>query len=97
MFSHSLNNMAIIILPLWVLSLEPSAFMVGVALGSRYVFLTLFSIHSGALMDRLGTRRVLLIFGIAAILLHLAYPLFPAISAVIVIQMFAGWAGSMCW
>lgn len=97
MFSHSLNGMATVVLPLWLLSLEPSPLLIGVALGSRYALLTLFSIHSGALMDRIGTRRVLLIFGIVGVGLHLAYPALPSIVGFILLQMMAGLAGAMGW
>ena len=97
MFSHSLNNMATVILPLWVISLGASPLVAGIALGCRYLLLTLFSIHFGAMMDRVGTRRVIVVFGIAAIILNAAYPFFPALAAVIIIQLFAGWAGSMGW
>jgi len=97
MFSHSLNNMATVILPLWVISLGATPLEAGIALGCRYLLLTFFSIHSGAMMDRIGTRRVIILFGCAAIILNSAYPFFPSLAAVIVIQLFAGWAGSMGW
>jgi len=97
MFSHSLNGVATVVLALWVLSLESSPLVIGIALGSRYALLTVFSIHSGALMDRLGTRRVMLIFGAASVGLHLAYPAFPSITGFILLQMLAGLAGAMGW
>ena len=77
MFSHSLNSMAMVVLPLWVVTLENSPLLIGVALGSRYFLLLLLSIHTGALMDRLGTRRVMVTCGIAGAVLHLAYPALP--------------------
>ena len=97
MFSHSLNNMATVILPLWVISLGATPLEAGIALGCRYLLLTFFSIHSGAMMDRIGTRRVIILFGCAAIILNGAYPFFPSLAAVIAIQLFAGYAGSMGW
>ena len=66
---------------------------IGLSLSSVDVF----SIHSGAMMDRIGTRRVIILFGCAAIILNSAYPFFPSLAAVIAIQLFAGWAGSMGW
>ena len=97
MFSHSLNSMAMVVIPLWVVSLENSPFLIGVGLGSRYFLLLLLSIHTGALMDRLGTRLVMVICGIAGAVLHLAYPVLPWIWALIVLQAFAGLTGSMGW
>ena len=87
--------MATVILPLWIVSLGASPLIAGIALGCRYVLLTFLSIHSGALMDRIGTRKVMLIFGIAAIIFNGSYPFFPELTAVVLIQLFAGWAGAM--
>ncbi|MBB44412.1 MAG: hypothetical protein CMM44_11725 [Rhodospirillaceae bacterium] len=70
--------MATVILPLWIVSLGASPLIAGIALGCRYVLLTFLSIHSGALMDRIGTRKVMLIFGIAAIIFNGSYPFFQS-------------------
>ena len=89
--------MAAVVVPLWVASLESSPFLVGMVLGSRH-FLPLFlSIHGGALMDRLGGRRVMMFFAVIAIVVPLVYPAAPWIWAVLVLQMIAGLSDSMGW
>jgi len=97
MFSHSLNGMAMVVLPLWVVSLDVPPLWIGVALGSRYVLLMLLSIHVGPLMDRFGARRVMLIFGTIGAVVHLAYPPLPWLWPVICLQAVAGLTGSMGW
>lgn len=97
MFSSTMSHMAGLVVPLWVITLEPSPFLIGVVLGSRSVLPLLLSIHGGALMDRLGVRRVTLFFAIMATVTPLFYPLAPWIPVVILLQMVHGLAASMGW
>ncbi len=97
LFANSLAYMITVVVPLWVLTLNPSAFMIGVVLGSRHFLTLLLSIHSGALMDRLGARRVMVFFAVICILLPVFYPLLPSIPALIGLQMLIGLATSTGW
>jgi MFS family permease len=97
LFSNSISNMMNIVVPLWALALDPTPLTLGLILGARSILPLLFAIHSGALMDRIGTRRVLLFFGIMAILTTPLYPAMPFIPALIALQMFNGLAASMGW
>jgi len=97
LFSTSMFYMASVVVPLWVASLESSPLLVGMVLGSRH-FLPLFlSIHGGALMDRLGGRRVMVFFAVVSVVVPLLFPVMPWIWAVLVLQMIAGLADSMGW
>lgn len=97
LFSNSSFHLYNLIIPLWVVTLHPSPFLIGVALGSRQ-FLTIFlSIHGGALMDRLGTRRVMIVCAGTAVVVPLAYPLVPWMPALIGLQMVGGLAVMLCW
>ena len=85
------------ILPLWLVVLGASYVEIGLALGARH-FLTMFlSIHGGAMMDRLGTRRVMLWFAATSTVVPILFPVLPWVWAVIVLQMFAGLADTMGW
>ena len=89
--------LASVVVPLWVATIESSPLLIGIVLGSRH-FLPLFlSIHGGALMDRLGGRRVMIFFGIIGIITPLLFPAMPWIWAVLVLQMIAGLSDSMGW
>ena len=97
LFNHSMHQMVTVLLPLWVLTLNPSPFMFGIVLGSRFVLPILFSIHGGAMMDRLGTRRVMLGFAFIGAVVPLLFLLAPWIWAVIVLQMLGGLADTVGW
>ena len=95
--NHSMGMMVAVIMPLWLLELNTSAVMIGVALGARH-FLTLFlSIHGGALMDRFGTRRIMLLFALISAVVPILFPAMPWIWAVIALQMLVGLADTMGW
>lgn len=96
-FSLSLVPMSSLVVPLWALSLGAPPWLIGVAVASRSVLPFLLSIHGGAMMDRLGTRRLMLIFTGAGALLTLLHPLLPWIGALIALQLIVGWAQGMGW
>ena len=97
LFSNSMTHMISVVLPLWVLSFEDSALVIGIVIGVRQVLPVLFAIHGGALMDRLGIRRVMIAFAVVGAIVPFLFPLFPFISAVIVLQMLSGIAAAMGW
>lgn len=97
MFSFSMLVMANVIMPLWVVSLGASPLMVGIVLGARQFLILLFSIHGGVLMDRLGVRRVMLVFTFVAVVVPLLIPLSPWLPALILLQMVGGFADSIGW
>jgi len=97
LFSNTTPNMAWMAVPLFVASLDLSPLMIGVALGCRHVGPVLLAIHGGALMDRLGTKRVMLFFAVLGILVPLLYPVFPVLWAMIIFQLFSGLADSLGW
>ncbi|MQA67086.1 MAG: MFS transporter [Alphaproteobacteria bacterium] len=96
-FSTTMHFMAITIVPLWVVGLDLSPFLLGIVLGSRPVASLFLSIHIGALMDKVGGRRVMLFFAVLGTLAPVFYPLMPWVWAVILLQMLWGLADSMGW
>ena len=90
-------HVASVVIPLYAYTMNPSPFVFGLVFGAAHLLPLLFSIHAGALMDRLGARRVLLFCTVAAVLLPLVYPLAPGIWALIFLQLFLGLAESMGW
>ncbi|NKB19742.1 MAG: MFS transporter [Alphaproteobacteria bacterium] len=97
MFANSMSVISGIIIPLWVSTFEKSAILLGVVFSARHVLPLILSIHGGALMDRLGTRRVMLIFAVINAAVPLIFPTMPLIWAAIFLQMLAGLATSMGW
>lgn len=97
MFANSMANISGLIIPLWVSTFGASATVVGLVFGARHLLPLLLSIHGGALMDRLGTRRVMLIFAVVNAAVPLFFPVLPYVWAAIVLQLIAGLATSMGW
>jgi len=88
-----------ILMPLWaVMVVGPDqAFLIGVIVASRQILPVLLAIHGGALMDRFGARRVMLLFGALGILAMAAFPFFPFLAAIIALQALSGLAESLSW
>ncbi len=77
-----------LIVPLWCLvSLGMSATMIGIAAGARSFLAAIFSIHSGAVLDRLGVRRMMIWCTVTGIILTLFYPLVPMITSMAMLQL----------
>lgn len=96
-FSTSVFYIGSVITPLYAYTMHPSPVLFGLVFSAPHVLPLLFSIHGGALMDRLGARRVMLVCATAGALLPILYPLTPGIWALIFLQMFLGLSESMGW
>ncbi|MBD21814.1 MAG: hypothetical protein CMM37_12325 [Rhodospirillaceae bacterium] len=103
LFSFTMVLISSLIVALLAVQLTESEFLIGVIVGSRYFLTLALSIHGGALMDRLGTRRVMVVFAIVAAVTPLLFPIalwLPfslAITAIIFLQMVAGVSDAMVW
>ena len=85
------------LVPLWALMQGASPAEVGLLVGAKSALTFFLAIHGGALMDRLGTRRVMLFFTVATALLAAIYPVLPWLPAMVALQMLIGFAGNMNW
>ena len=84
LFSTSIFHIGAVIIPLYAATMTSSPLVFGLVFSAAH-FLPLFlSIHTGALMDRLGARRVMLVCTIIGAIVPLLYPVAPWISALIV-------------
>ena len=89
--------MSALVVPLYLKQLGVPNYEIGIVIGARAFLTLLLSIHGGALMDRLGTRRVMIGFGIVSIFVPLLYPLAPWVPVLIGLQMIGGLADAMGW
>ncbi len=96
-FGNTINNVVTVVIPLWALHLGASPVMIGLIVGARHFLTTIFSIHGGALMDRLGTRRVLIWFATIGAVTPFMFPLMPWLWAVVFLQMLDGLSSSFAW
>jgi MFS family permease len=74
-----------------------SAGQIGMLVGARSLLAVLLSIHVGALMDRLGTRRVALFFVWTAMALAPVFPLLPWFWPLLLLQVVNGGALQFAW
>jgi MFS family permease len=97
LFSMGQAELLTIVIPLWAILQGAEPAEIGILIGARSVLTFFLAIHGGALMDRLGTRRVMLFFAVVTGLLAAVYPLLPWIAAMTALQILIGFAGNMGW
>jgi len=96
-FSSTIFYITSVIVPLHAYSMNPSPLAFGLVFSAAHFLPLFFSIHTGALIDRLGVRRVILAMTTLGAVTPLLYPLAPNIQTLIVLQMILGFAESMSW
>lgn len=96
-FSLSQIPMMTLIVPLWALDIGASAFWIGMAIAMRALLAMVFSIQTGAIMDRLGARRVSIALGLVGMALVPLYPLVPTVGGVLALQVIVGFLHLTCW
>lgn len=96
-FSLSYMQMLALATPLWGSHLGLSVAMIGLAAAARFMSSFIYSMHFGALMDSIGTRRFLVAFSAQCALLPLLYPLLPFTVPFLVIQLVLGLAAGTVW
>ena len=97
LFSTSIFSISSVIVPLYAYTMDPSPLMFGLVFSAGHFLPLLLSIHGGALMDRLGARRVMLACTAVGAVMPLLYPAAPWIWALVILQMFLGLSESMGW
>src|SRR4029453_9142003 len=95
LFTTSIFQIASVVIPLYAYTMNPSPLMFGLVFSAMQVLPFLFSIHAGALMDRLGARRVMLACTTLGAIVPLFYTLAPWLWALVFLQFFLGLAQFM--
>ena len=62
LFSNSSLHLYNVVVPLWTATLTNDPLIIGIVLGARHILPMLLLIHGGAMMDKFGTRRVMMVF-----------------------------------
>ena len=97
LFSMGQAELLTLVIPLWAVLQGVSPAELGILIGARSMLTFVLAIHAGAVMDRLGTRRVMLFFAAATGGLAAIYPLLPWFPVMIAMQMIIGFAANMGW
>lgn len=97
-FTGNLFPISHVIVPLWAaIELDASLLMVGIIIASRQLLPVTMSIHGGALLDRFGPRRVILVLGVLGACSTAMVPFFPFIWATILFQIIIGFCETTNW
>ncbi|MGE5537190.1 MAG: MFS transporter [Gemmatimonas sp.] len=96
-FCDSYSELFNIIVPLWAIYLGFSPLQIGILVGTRSVLSFLLAIHGGALTDRFGTKRVLMVLAVVSTINPLLFPALSWFPFLILLQMLGGLAGSLAW
>ncbi|MFN4283461.1 MAG: MFS transporter [Alphaproteobacteria bacterium] len=97
MFSMGQAELLTMVVPLWAVLQGVSPTQIGILVGAKSMITFFLAIHGGALMDRLGTRRVMLFFAVVSGALAALYPAMPWFPLMVMLQMLIGFAGNMSW
>ena len=95
--SHMVSRMAFLVVPLWAVSLDTPPVLLGVVIGAFSLPSLFLSIPGGALMDRIGARRLMIYFALIMAVFSALYPALPWVGPLIALQMIVGFAASMSW
>jgi MFS family permease len=97
-FTGNLFLISHVVMPLWAaVELDASLFMVGIIIASRQLLPVTMSIHGGALLDRFGPRRVIMVLGVLGAISTAMVPFLPFIWATILLQIIIGFCETTNW
>ena len=96
-FSMGQAELLTFVIPLWALMLGAQPAEIGILVGARSMLTFVLAMHGGALMDRLGTRRVMLFFTAMTGIIAGVYPFLPWLGLAVVLQSMIGYASNMTW
>ena len=96
-FSNTIPNLGWPVIPVWLWTLGVPDWLIGISIGCRHIGPMLFAIHGGALIDRLGARRVMIFLALVGAIVPLLYPIQPFIWLIIIFQIVSGLADALNW
>jgi MFS family permease len=91
------SDFLVVTVPLWAVTLGATPGEIGIMIGARSILPCLLAIHGGAMMDRLGARRMMLVFIVCGTVIVPLYPLSPWFPALVALQMLTGLFGNLGW
>lgn len=97
LFSMGQSEMLTMVIPLWAVMQGVPAAGIGILVGAKSLLTFFLAIHGGAMMDRIGVRRVMMFFAVVTGGLAALYPSVPWFPFMVGMQMLIGFAGNMAW
>lgn len=96
-FATAIYYTSMVLVPLQAVALGASPAMLGLVFAARHFLPLLLSIHAGALMDRVGVRRVMIGVALLGAMVPLFYPGASWLWVLILCQLFAGLTDILGW
>lgn len=96
-FCDSYTELFTLIVPLWAVYLGMTPLEIGILVGARAFLPFFLAIHGGVLIDRFGTRRVMIITSAACLALPMLFLTTSWLPAMLLLQTSGGLAGTWSW
>ncbi len=96
-FCDSYTELFTLIVPLWAVYLGMTPLEIGILVGARAFLPFFLAIHGGVLIDRFGTRRVMIIVSAVCLLVPPLFPVMPWYGVMLLLQTAGGLAGTWAW
>lgn len=96
-FCDSYTELFTLIVPLYAVHLGMAPIEIGVLVAARAFLPFFLAIHGGVLMDRFGTRRVMIIVSAVCLVVPPLFPMMPLLPLMMILQTAGGLAGTWAW
>ena len=96
-FCDSYTELFTLIVPLWAVYLGMSPLEIGILVSARSFLPFFLAIHGGVLIDRFGTRRVMIAAAAVCVVVPPLFPLMPLLPLMMLLQTAGGLAGTWAW
>ena len=96
-FCDSYTELFTLIVPLWAVHLGMTPLEIGILVGARAFLPFFLAIHGGVMIDRFGTRRVLIITAAACLVLPTLFLTTSWLPAMMLLQTAGGLVGTWAW
>lgn len=97
LLTDSQSELVSFILPIYGIALGLGPLEIGILVSAKAVLPSVFAIHGGVLMDRFGTRIVLVLMGAACTVMPPFFAISSWFPALLLLQMALGMVMSLCW
>lgn len=96
-FCDSYTELFTLIVPLWAVFLGMTPLEIGILVSARSFLPFFLAIHGGVLIDRFGTRRVMVIVAAICLVVPPLFPLMPLLPVMMLLQTAGGLAATWAW
>lgn len=96
-FCDSYTELFTLIVPLWAVYLGMTPLEIGILVGARAFLPFFLAIHGGVLIDRFGTRRVMIITSACCMVLPTLFLTTSWLPVMLLLQTAGGLAGTWSW